>query len=335
MLLVSWKLGRKLENYEEQMFKFARSCVVCHKSRSDQLTDCEHCPSGSFCQDHLNDPVHSKMCSEFQVCFDLDISSSLFPGFMPNSVVPFHTEEAYLPRSISDFIDLYVNQDQEVLLKKQNYSARASEYLSRPLSLLYSLEKLQFTPNSDLTVHIIGANIIEASSIKVWEVLIHWVPFLENLKIVLVGPELANRPKEERVEICDYCQTKKLSLTVSMNNILYNDYLLAENFVKPDFVIGFNLGLHECEEIESPENTWRSSLIGLKGLDCPVILTSFTEVEAEQEHQRLCDNLGSNVKFVFQERNPFSSLRPYRDFESEGVYFANQFVTVYKNLRSS
>lgn len=98
MLMVIVNLGRKLLPYEEEMFKFVRACNVCHNTNSKELMDCQFCSSASFCFEHqLDNKRHAKDCAMLNLCFELDIASSVFFKGSPRNVVPYHTEEAYLP----------------------------------------------------------------------------------------------------------------------------------------------------------------------------------------------------------------------------------------------
>ncbi|XP_012280266.1 uncharacterized protein LOC105699679 [Orussus abietinus] len=333
MLLVSIKINRRLLPYEEQMFKFPRSCVICHESESKILKDCQDCPSGSYCAAHRYNTVHSKQCTSLKLCFDLDIATALFTRETPRHVVPFHTEVAYLPNTMKDFIDLYVNENKSLPMSPECRTAYISEYLTRPLSLLYAMERLEFSAKAEITIHVIGANMIEVDGLEVWEILLHWLPSLMVLTIVLIGPELIWDSVTPNV--CDCCAVEDMKIHVESCNMLYEDYVSSQWFEKPDFIIGYNTGIHECEDFTSSKDTWVASLRLLAEQNCPVVLTSYTLDESHKEHERLQAVLGESIVHTLCQFNPFSSLRPYRDYETEGVYYQNQFITIYKKLKES
>ncbi|XP_058789480.1 uncharacterized protein LOC131663227 [Phymastichus coffea] len=332
MLMVSIKLDRRLLPYEEEMFKFPRACAVCHETNLKLLTDCSSCPCASFCEKHKNDSNHDKICQMLSLCYDLDIATTVFIRHPPRNVVPYHTETAYLPGSIRNFIDLYMNEDKSLNVPSDIQIPHISEYLTRPLTLLYALERLEHPIGSTLTIHVIGANMIEVDGIEIWEILLHWIPTLTVLNIVLIGPELDSNSEKLECDICDCCNEKNMKLYLEMNGVLYKEYVVSECFVKPDIIVGYNLGIHECENIDSPNDSWSESIRSLPEQKCPFVLTSYTAEEAQKEHKRICDILQNNVTYLCCETNQFSSLRPHRDYENEGVYYQNQYVIIYRDF---
>ncbi|XP_015609307.1 putative protein MSS51 homolog, mitochondrial [Cephus cinctus] len=330
MLIVALKSSRRLELYEEQMFKFPRACVVCHESESKTLQDCQNCPGASFCPLHKSDSVHEKQCASLKLCFDLDVTATLFERQVPRHVVPFHTDRAYLPSTIRDFIDLYVNENKTLPMSFDCRIAYTSEYLTRPLTLLYAIQRLDYSPGINMTIHVIGANVIELDGLEVWEILLHWLPALTVLRIILIGPELTRSTLIPNV--CDCCAVEDMRVHVDVCNMLYQDYVNSHGFENPDFIIGYNVGLHECEDFSSENDTWSPCVRSLGTQNCPVILTSYTLEEAKKDHERICAVLGDTVALVLCEHNPFASLRPHRDFEVEDVYYQNQIITIYREL---
>lgn len=331
MLLAQLKLGRRLEFYEEHMFKFPRVCSVCHDGKPSSLKDCEFCPNASFCNLHkIEDTRHSKLCKALKLCFDLDVAATLFERKSPRHVVPFHEETAYLPSSITDFINLYINEDRTLPMSSECHLPYNSEYLTRPLTVLYAIEKLEFNVEPGIILHVIGANMVEVDGLEVWEILLHWLPTLTELTIVLIGPELVWGSFEPNV--CDYCVAKGMRVRVELRNMLYQDYVTSQWYEKPDYLIGFNTGIHECIELGSSKDTWTPSVLTMAEQNCPLVLTSYTLSESIEEHKRVCIILGDTETRLCCVRNPFSSLRPHRDFETEEVFYQNQFVTIYQEL---
>lgn len=331
MLLAQIKLGRRLEPYEEQMFKFPRVCSVCHDGKSCALKDCLFCPSASFCPLHkIGDTRHSDQCKALKLCFDLDVAATLFERTSPRHVVPFHTETAYLPGTITDFINLFVNENKALPMSPECQLPYNSEYLTRPLTVLYAIERLEFCVESNMIMHVIGANMVEVDGLDVWEILLHWLPSLSELTIVLIGPELVWGSVKPNV--CDYCMAKGMRVRVELRNMLYQDYVTSQWYEKPDFLIGYNTGIHECIELGSAKDTWTPAVQTMAEQNCPLVLTSYTLSEAVEEHKRLCIILGDTTTRLCCVKNPFSSLRPHRDFETELVFYQNQFITIYQEL---
>ncbi|OAD62659.1 hypothetical protein WN48_07011 [Eufriesea mexicana] len=224
MLLVAIKIGRKLEHYEEQMFKFLRSCIVCHDQNIKVLEDCPNCPNNSF------------------------------------------------------------------------------------------------------------SNVIDTEGIEIWEILLHWLPNITIIKICLIGPELSIGSM--LMNLCKNCQYNNKQFSIQVYDMLYENYAKSDFYTKPNFIIGYNAGIHECEDFKSVNYTWRQSLKIIAKQNCPLILTSYTLSEAKKEQIRLNEILNNCIKCSYFEQNPFSSLRPYRDFETEGIYYQNQYIIMYKNLNT-
>jgi splicing suppressor protein 51 len=332
MLVVIIKLGRKLLPYEEEMFKFPRACVVCHETDPKLIMDCILCPSVSFCKEHKNDSNHSKVCKQLALCYDLDVASAAFIRQPPQNTVPYYTQVTCLPDSMRKFIDSYYNKNKASLVSNRIQISRISEYLTRPLTLLYAVEKLEFSVHSVLTIHIIGANVIELDGVEIWEILLHWLPSLTRLNIVLISPEMNEKSNKLNYNICDNCKKKGMKFYMETHGMLYKQYVSSNYFVKPDIIVGYNVGIHENEAGNSKLDTWFESIKILPEQNCPLVLTSYTDKEAQKDHKRICDILEKNVTVLYCDENPFSSLRPHRDYETEELYYQNHYLIIYQNL---
>ncbi|CAK9813810.1 hypothetical protein ANTQUA_LOCUS7775 [Anthophora quadrimaculata] len=333
MLLVTLAIGRKLEHYEEEMFKFLRSCVVCHELNVKTLENCPNCPNASFCKKHKNDTMHKHICHLMKLCFKLDVFSLMHKHNIPEIILPYHTDHVNLPENMKHFIDHYTKLQKNVQISMDEEAIINSEYLTRPLTFLYAIQKLEYILKDDsIIVHIVAANMIDIDGIELWEILLHWIPSVITVKMILIGPELSSGSLT--MNLCKHCQSNNKKFSIQTYNMLYEDYSREISYVKPNFIIGYNAGIHECEDIESNNDTWRQSLRTVAEQNCPFVLTSYTLAEAEKEQIRLNEILGNRVKCAYFEWNPYSSLRPYRDFETEGVYYQNQYIIIYKNLQT-
>lgn len=333
MLLVMIKMGRKLKHYEEEMFKFLRSCAVCHNRNLKALEDCANCPSASFCAKHTNDTVHKQVCHLVKLCYDLDAVAIIHKKKIPEIKIPHNADYTDLPENIKDFIDSYIELRKDSQISLQEEMVLNTEYLTRPLTFLYAIQKLEYTlEGNTMVIHVIAANILDLEGIELWETLLHWIPSIKAWKIYLIGPELSSGAVP--INLCNDCQHNEKELSVETHGILYETYANKNSYVKPNVIVGYNAGIHECEDLKSENDTWRQSLKIIAKQNCPVILTSYTMVEAEKEQTRLNEILNCNVKCSYFLRNPYSSLRPYRDFETEGIYYQNQYIIIYKNLEA-
>ncbi|XP_033338385.2 uncharacterized protein LOC117227349 [Megalopta genalis] len=333
MLLVALKLPRRLKFYEEQMFKFFRSCTVCHKRNAKELVDCLHCPATSSCEKHKNSAMHLSVCNKLKLCFKLDMASVMHENIIPELNLPYNIKCADIPEYMEDCIKHYVNKRRSLhLLMEEEETTIDSEYLTRPLTFFYAMKKLKiFSWEKNITIHIIGANMVEVSCIYFWEILLHWLPESTEAKIVLIGPELCS--DSTSINLCGNCRLNKKQLSIQMHNVFYKHYVNSTSYVKPNFIIGYNAGFSEYENFKLGNDTWAQSLQTVAEQNCPLILTSYTMSEARKEQTRLEVVLNRNLKCSFLGQNPYSGLRPYRDFETEGVFYQNQYIIIYKTLR--
>ena len=332
MLLVQLKLGRKLLPYEADMFKHPRACTVCHETNLARLTDCTNCPDTSFCPDHKKNHNHAKKCYTSKLCFDIDnvqfsLSKSIGKSFDFGNL---NIKDA--PRNMKEAVSqCFYQDDNESLISTRRWTVYVTEYLTRPLTFLYAIEKLNKSTLSRINIHLIGANEIETKTLMLWEILLHYIKSLKQLRIILIGPELCY--KSYQMDLCDECTADNKKILVYTADTLYSDYATASKyFVKPDYIIGYNLGIHECEDFSSVNDTWAPSVVALRNQDCPFIMTSYTLKESEAEQKRVKEILGERVEFFHSWKNPFASWRPYRDFETEDFFYANQYITIYDKL---
>ncbi|XP_076235340.1 uncharacterized protein LOC143179836 [Calliopsis andreniformis] len=329
MLLVALKISRKLEYYEEQMFKFLRSCTVCHNMNSKVLVDCPACPNISFCTKHKNDEKHNKLCFLLKSCFILDLAAIKYERKTPEFQIPNCINYVNLPTNIKDFIDCYIKSEPILHLSREEEIMINTEHLTRPLTFLYAIQKLRYlSRDENIVIHIIAANMVEINGIELWEILLHWLPNITVATIVLIGPELLSGSIS--LQLCENCRSSNKQFLIQMHGTVYHNYVHSNLHIKPNFIIGYNAGIHEYED--SKNDTWLQSLHLINKQNCPLILTSYTQSEAEKEKMKINRILNSNVKCICSEENPYSSWRPYRDFETEGIYYQNQCIIIYKNL---
>ena len=103
---------------------------------------------------------------------------------------------------------------------------------------------------------------------------------------------------------------------------MYKDYCKEKSFTKPDIILGFNLGI-----VAYP--SWRSSILEIPKLNCPFVLTAFSEREANDDKESMQTIFDTNKKV---EKNPFASLRPKRSPIGDKIFYDNQFIMIYTDL---
>lgn len=297
----------------------------------------------SLCKQHKKNLNHQNLCDNLKVAFqNLLLLQQTKAKSLPTIAdqgstmisirsVPIQTKLKNLPSTIKEFMDSCTISSGEVAELFSKDPDIFSEVLSRPLTLLYGIQKLNLTNASSLTIHVIGATNEEFRCAGYWEILLHWLPKLKEIKVAFVGPEI-NGPFQLAITACESCNfvSKKPAL-VSSRRSHYDEYFESKFYSKPDIVVGYNLDLHESE-LGLSECTWKETILSLKKVEAPLILTAGTEDRATKDHERFCNLFEKSVSRNCCEINPFASLIPERDFETEELKYANKYIVIYERL---
>ncbi|XP_033230517.1 uncharacterized protein LOC117181699 [Belonocnema kinseyi] len=325
------QLGKKLWIYQQQMFLFPKTCFVCHEGEFSKLKGCE-CGI-HLCKRHNDSPHHKEICDDFQLSLQLFEKEKL-PNPLPKyKYVPGVKEN--LPGSIEEFIDLHLELESEDAVDKNlNYNRVViGELLTKPLTLLYAIQKLMIPKfrnerdienNSTLVVHVIGSKNAANVYYEFWGVFFNWMENLKTLNISFVGPETTNLNLNRT-----FPEVKEKNLSIKSYPLDYEQFVQSSIFVKPDIVVGYNLDIHECE-IE--KCSCRENILTIRKLNVPFVMTSGSKERAEKDHERVSKLLESSVVYDFCDLNPFVSLVPERDFETEGLRFSNKYLLMYCNF---
>ncbi|XP_033208647.1 uncharacterized protein LOC117167664 [Belonocnema kinseyi] len=289
---------RKIYPYEFQMIHFNRSCEVCEETDTTLLKSCENCPQANFCADHEGHPNHVQYCDLYTICCFLDALEVSFGKLgledMCTICVP---KISRLPRSMEEFMNIPPGiscQDLSYWLSKS-----LSQYVTKVLTLLYALEKINFSENQELIVYVIDKN---TELMSYYELILNFLPRVEKIRIIFTS--LVARPSEE------YTCQKVPSLAVQRIIFEVREFCFDKDHadnnisIQPTIVVGYDLSvefLKECSGL----------ILALKNFKCPFLLTSSCENEARDIHERMKGIFGSENDF-YVERNPFSSLRPVR-----------------------
>ncbi|XP_071556492.1 putative protein MSS51 homolog, mitochondrial [Temnothorax nylanderi] len=344
MMLVSRKLGRHLKKDETQMFKFPKECLICHEKDDKLLEVCQKC-AASFCKNHKDGTEHGDICAPLELCLCTGLFS-IVEGNKPSDVDLQHISCTSTFQNMKDFIKTFGNiqtfeniqtispTDSEILYNI--LAAKQSEHLTRPLTLFYAVRLLNYVPKSnDLVVHVLGANIVEETTLTGWKVLPRLIGIAIPVKIIMIGPELTRKLNlSHTCESCDNCMSReKKCLTLEFHDVLYENYVCSSSFVKPDLVVGFNLDIHE-HELGSSEETWAPSIKLIAEQNCPFILSSLTRHAFKKQTDKISTILDKEIDYLYNGKNPFASLSPFRNVAPEYVLYMNQYLSIYKSLCS-
>ncbi|XP_043270400.1 uncharacterized protein [Venturia canescens] len=293
---VEFKLRRKLLFHEMLMLHFPRSCEICHETKPQKLSNCNVCPSASFCNKHPKDHKHSVLCKKLKLAYETDITSS-FAHCVPESdykSIPLNMIQAiklYKPSSNNEF---FIQPDEKV------WACRISEIITRPYTVLWSMEKLSLPKSLKMTIHIVGSMGDDINQISYWQHMIRHLNHLEELNIVFVGLH-PNTDCNSARTISDR-QVNNIRLNFQFVRESYADFATSQSFMKPDYVVGFHLGTFE---LPGPENhIWTSNLKMIGKLGCPFSVTSGPDWKVNLERQRINEIFGRSFAFYQRPGKP-------------------------------
>ncbi|EFN89476.1 uncharacterized protein LOC112588275 [Harpegnathos saltator] len=324
-LSIEQDLGRALENYETEMFFFARSCFICFQQTG--LYSCKKCLSIDYCLEHKKEFAHQHeqfSCDRFTTWLNLELSNVQY-----ENTVSLSLKFMKLPdndRSLNNmekFIEEYVqNKKGEWNILDYIYS----DYVSGPLSVYYGmlhagLSDVLLTA-STYVIHIIEADSIERNGLPAWEILLHLFPNIQVLIVVLLGTDLQYELGIQ--DICPRCVCNKKKFIYECCGVLYSNYMITPTYGRADLIVVFEV--FDSELLGECLKTMQSQ-------ECPVLLTSLKEDTALCDIAEIHKVLGRDVCPVIGTENKFRSLRPYRDFQY--IFYRNSFLTVYKTLNNT
>lgn len=315
---VSTKLQRCLKRYETQMFWFPKACVICY--RQNELTDCDNCPA-SFCNKHKNRPEHTNDCEALKLCFEIDIVDverveGLEVDVFDNA---FHDMTSFLETC--------------VVRRSHNLSTRIvktiySEYLTKPLTLLFAMKQLNLhLIDGNLVVHVIASRLCDITDfISWWEVVLHEMPLLMSITIISIGPNLKSI-KSKNETLCDDCIKMKKKIVYEYYPMFYRVYVRTEDFKKPDVIVGFNVHYYKFYNKNKLSKEWMASARALMKQNCPYILTLLMLLPDTMKKR------ANTANCIFAGNNPFMSLRPHRCVFSDNLCYNNHYLMIYKNIK--
>lgn len=326
MKCIKKQLRRELERYEEQMFLFAKSCVICH--RQDSLAvSCDECISVNKCPDHNSTP-YEHSCRELQMCLTLNIIESTTKEEDEQNVLiellsrRLNNEGAfYLDMRAFIENDLKYNRNFNRPWPINNYTC--SEYFSRPLTLFstsWQVFAVGMIMMDTFLIHIIAGSFTDLNSLWAWEILLHESPSGTVLQIVMIGSRLQENHLD--IEICETCRRANKRLQYDYLPTMYDVYVRSTTYSKPHMIVGYDVDFEDYE-------TLTSTLTALQLEDCPLILTCKSNSNMHKVMSKIWDVLKKHPPIC--RINNFSSCRPYRDYENNSVFYLSQYVLVYRN----
>ena len=339
-----------LRNSEIDIFKCMRRCEVCSECDPDFLKNCPRCPKANFCIQHsddrqIQDGHAENACSSYTLCWILDLYEILFKDYdilghlLLNSIASSEVTRQPLENIWNLFVkspDVLQNIGRQCTLFGSRFNINEnlrylqcyiSHFLSMSMTVMYGFENLGLLQNKEILIHVIGTTIYESQSLSQWELLLHCLPSLINLKIVFVGPEL-KQPEENKIpNICRAFNSTVKTLSFEFHNVLYQNYLDEQHVKNPSLVIAFNPGFIAYD-------SWKDCLINLEKRKSALIFTSYSKNDAEIDQKEIQEFLGHGTSYFYFGENPYCSLRPKRFIDPfiQAVVYKNAYITIYKSL---
>lgn len=321
-----------------------KTCLVCHSGDLSNLTTCE-CGI-SLCEKHKDNLRHQQLCRDLML--SLKLSTTMIRVDLDVLVKSsIHEKTDNLPSPMNSFIDscLSLNKNASEGKNKPNtpdmQKIMISDRLSRPLTFLYALQKLNFQVEETMIVYVIDAMGTDYSDTHYWDFALYWLRTLKTLKIIFIGPKMSPVNGDDVSSRLKYMKMDKsrsyfrrFGVEVKQEN--YEDYFQNPSFEKPDIILGYDLDIQEIYGISNNSKcTWKDTIITLAKLEVPFVLTAGTKEQALKDHQKICSVLGKSINFAVSEQNPFASLFPRRDVLFQSLRHSNDYIIIYTNWSQS
>ncbi|TRY63797.1 hypothetical protein TCAL_07284 [Tigriopus californicus] len=350
------------------------SCMVCHTpaTPSQPLKRCSRCHSMFYCSaahQKAHWKQHKRLCSYLSSAADavgselffaageatdteddpkrnwstFKLNAAMMADIILGDLEVWEKEMFLFPRACRVYFKKTKMVEMTALPPTEQIRMRfLTDRLSGPMTLLYGMEKTSVRGGKtlpdveELTIHIVGSNVVEMVGIIRWEYVLHQVPKCSRLHVIFIGPELAPEEPEgiiEELGACAECQDMGREMNYEIRRSLYKDYCESHDYTLPDLVAVFNCGFHENESNPGQE-TWKDSLPFLiQHCSVPLIFTSYCQSEAAKDLESM-QKTGKNFDTVLcKEINPFQSYRPFRDHECDmnrDVFYTNQYLSIIK-----
>lgn len=326
--LIQAKLFRDLEPYEVQMIMFAKSCFKCHQQ--SYLDTCTKCYSFNYCDNHAETLIIHQIsdCVKLEICFDIDMKLYEIISLPKLKFTKFPNKY----QSCLNMLEFISNFVLIPLLSVERYVSSGikyyyTDYVSAPLTTYYQMYDAKLSVPGRIRkncyiIHIIAANCIDNEYLPAWELFLHLLHRIKDLKVILIGSGLQNERGD--VEICSRCTRRKQQLNYECHCMLYHNYVNSDLYIQPDVIVGFQVDLSDWKELSE-------SILKVRDQNCPLLLTAESQVKAEHNTNKLQEVLGSPLNIIHQKQNEFKSIRVYTNFESD-LSCRNEWVTIYKNL---
>ncbi|XP_051160609.1 uncharacterized protein LOC127281125 [Leptopilina boulardi] len=319
---VSSLLDRNIQINEIQMLTFPRSCIVCHDTKQENLTNCPHCPLISFCKLHSNTLRHNEECLKINACYNFEIDCDNFRERAFTLIYKIldsqQMELLKKPTTIDDYLNQILDHSLNIDDKMKKYLAAI---LAPSLTIFNSIEKLNYQPSTKLTININTRDNLNTFP-QHWEILLHLLPNLKYLKIILDNDDTITI--RDDVSLCKKCTTMKRKLiTKTLNEENCDD------FGKFDLSFFSNLNVPDNWDIEWElvNNVW-------KLFNCPIIFMISTEIQMKRLKNKLKHDNYWKQLICFDGSNDFAPATPYRSTDDWTIVEDKKYLLILNTTAS-
>ncbi|XP_011149384.1 uncharacterized protein LOC105189153 isoform X2 [Harpegnathos saltator] len=293
--LVKVHLQRELLPYEVQMFMCAKSCFTCQKQID--LLCCTGCYSVNYCVDHVkeyHEYHYINNCKQLALSLNLDIAdiNFSFDEDIMQKFLNFPDDQKPFDNMLSFFAQYILKVDR----RNRSWTHEdyiSSDYISGPLTIYNGMKKAN--------LHL-DKLIFERPA---YTCIIH-----------IIAANIVDRKSLPAWELLLHYLEKTVETLII---IMIGPELQSEFGFQPDFKTG----------------TWSRCLLALQTQRCPLLLTAKSQIEMNENMSEIYEVLKKTEKDLnatFSDLNEYCALRPYRDFDTNNLFFRNEYMLILKNL---
>lgn len=329
------KIARELNLYEIEMFMCAKSCFRCHQ-QSD-LRTCTTCYSVNYCNNHEKylKTQHMSCCKKLLTLLNINILTvnshidNMYPTHMELYTFPnkssFHNMRLFFTQYVWKNNSNQVRSDTREYLETEYYIHM--DCVSSPLTLHYALQILYLKHlvrvGPKFVIHIIAGSTVDVMGLQAWELLLHVFYNIKNLHVIIIRPEIDFESSKRK--LCKECceRRQKLHVQYISDNESYCDYVNMESYMKPNVIIKFQAELKEA---------WLESTTAILTQNCPFLFTVNSKHKSKEIMSKIegvLHSVGRDKRLLLFLKNIYNSSRPYRNYETGGIFCRNTYIIMY------
>lgn len=308
-------------------------CAVCFDTKGP-FKLCTRCKGVAYCAQHKETAHDEKDCDAAmleQCCYGMisDMGSPLAIA----SKSPARTKnlpdgwKGYFEQKLWDF------EVPEFMLAMGPPAAMVTDALSLPLLVVRALRETDAAVPKRLVVHCVGASIAELFGAHRFREIFAWLPEVEELSVVLVGPALPARgagESERQAPTGDGSAFDHRPFSFSAVPGFYQD--VRGSLGAPDVAVAQHSGVHDVKFTDD----WLPAVDALIAANTLAVFSGYNAEEIDGDAAVL-ERRGANI-VLEPHKNPFRGLRPFAEIPGAGTgpfYYANQYALAFKGASPS